>query len=320
MTTSLTKPNWAGAGPLSQLVNLAIRTPPLYALMKGQARAVLIRTAERNGVPWQQTVEELRQAKLASHLPQLRRPEVPYPAYYQVPFHAYPQGNLCWQAAFEAEPATQAMALRIWPQESLTWQEAQARLRQSFHDVLSVHGPETVSDILDMGCSVGISTRSIHQYYQRRQGRAVRTVGLDLSEYMLAVARHRDPAAELEWRHGAAEQTGLPAESVDLITLQFVAHELPQAATHSILREAFRLLRPGGCLAILDNNPRSPVIQNLPPVLFTLMKSTEPWSDEYYALDLEAAIAAAGLTPIATVASDPRHRTVIARKHMTREP
>lgn len=33
---------------------------------------------------------------------------------------------------------------------------------------------------------------------------------------------------------------------------------------------------------------RSPVIQNLPPAIFTLMKSTEPWSDEYYLMDFEA--------------------------------
>ena len=38
------------------------------------------------------------------------------------------------------------------------------------------------------------------------------------------------------------------------------------------VRECRRLLRLGGCLAIVDNNPRSKVIQNLPPVLFTLMK------------------------------------------------
>jgi hypothetical protein len=38
------------------------------------------------------------------------------------------------------------------------------------------------------------------------------------------------------------------------------------------VRECRRLLRPGGTLAIADNNPKSKVIQNLPPVLFTLMK------------------------------------------------
>jgi hypothetical protein len=32
---------------------------------------------------------------------------------------------------------------------------------------------------------------------------------------------------------------------------------------------------------------RSKVIQNLPPVIFTLMKSTEPHSDVYYTFDVE---------------------------------
>lgn len=67
------------------------------------------------------------------------------------------------------------------------------------------------------------------------------------------------------------------------------------------------------CLSkfIADNNPRSKVIQNLPPVLFTLMKSTEPWSDEYYAFDLEAEMRAAGLKGVVTVESDPRHRAIL---------
>lgn len=29
-------------------------------------------------------------------------------------------------------------------------------------------------------------------------------------------------------------------------------------------------------------------MQNLPPALYTLMRSTEPWHDEYYTLDMEA--------------------------------
>lgn len=55
---------------------------------------------------------------------------------------------------------------------------------------------------------------------------------------------------------------------------------------------------------------RSKVIQSLPPVLFTLMKSTEPWSDEYYLFDLEACMREAGLQSVRTTESDPRHRTV----------
>lgn len=308
------KPAWAGDDLLSRFVNVLIQTRPIYAVMKQQARRVLIKTAEKNGIPWRKTYEDLENSGIQHQLEQFTNPAIAYPAYYQVPFHAYDAGNLCWPAAFEAEPATYAMALRVWPQESLTWEEAQARLRGSFHQVLAKYGPTEVRDILDIGCSIGISTLTLHHYYQSRQNAPVRTVGLDLSPYMLAVAQRRDVNREIEWIHSRAEQTGFSDRSFDLVTLQFVTHELPGEATLSIFQEARRLLRPGGYLAVVDNNPKSPVIQNLPPVLFTLMKSTEPWSDDYYTFDMEAAMQTAGLEYIVTVASDPRHRTLIARR------
>ncbi len=309
------KPDWAGEDLLSRFVNRLIDTKPIYAVMKSQARRVLVKTAEKNGIPWRENYEMLEASEAKQALTKVSNPNIAYPDYYQVPFHAYDEGNLCWPAAFEAESATYAMALRIWPQEELTWQAAQARLRASFHDVLAEYGPHPVRDILDMGCSVGISTRTIHDYYESAQNHTVRTVGLDLSPYMLAVAKVRDEAGAIaQWIHTRAEDTGLSGASFDLVTLQFTIHELPRHITQAIFREAHRLLRPGGCLAIVDNNPQSPVIQKLPPVLFTLMKSTEPWSDDYYTFDVEAALQESGLEHVVTVVSDPRHRTLVGRK------
>lgn len=314
-TNQLPKPAWAGDDLLSRCVNRLIQTKPLYAVMKQQARQVLIKTAEKNGIPWRQNYEALANSGIQQQLGQLTNPRITYPDYYRLPFHAYEAGNLCWQAAFEAESATHAMALRVWKQESLSWPEAQARLRGSFHQVLAAHIAQPVQDILDIGCSVGISTLALHRFYQASQTIPVRTVGLDLSPYMLAVAQQRDENREISaWIHANAEATELPANSFDLITLQFVIHELPRTATVAIFREALRLLRPQGYLAVVDNNPQSPVIQNLPPVLFTLMKSTEPWSDDYYTFDVEAAICSVGLEHIVTTASDPRHRTILSRK------
>ena len=73
--------------------------------------------------------------------------------------------------------------------------------------------------------------------------------------------------------------------------------ELPTAIDHTSTR---------GCKSA------SEVIQNLPPALFTLMKSTEPWTDQYYVLDLEQEMRDAGFADVVTVGSDPRHRTVMA--------
>ncbi len=315
MTTTKLKPDWAGDDLLSRLVNRAIQTPALYALMKRQARQVMIKTAEKNNIPWRQTCIDLDTPEMRQRLAALTNPELVYPDYYQVPFHAYSEGNLCWQAAFEAAPATYAMALRIWPQEDMSWQAAQARLRQSFLAVLEAHGPAQVNDVLDLGCSVGISTLSLHRHYAQKHSPAARTVGLDLSPYMLAVAQAQDAQGEIaQWVHAAAEATGFADGCFDVVTMQFVAHELPRTATQAIFAEALRVLRPGGALALVDNNPQSPVIQALPPVLFTLMKSTEPWSDDYYTFDLAAALRAAGFESPVTVPSDPRHRTLVARK------
>lgn len=320
-------PAWAGQDTLlSKFVNTLIATPGLYDLMKLGARQTLISTAENNGVAWRGTVAQLEadRRRLEELRVALTDPRIEYPSYYTLPFHAYSEGNLNWLAAQEAEPATYSMALRVWPDEvkagSLGWEAAQQRLRSSYIDQLLAYlasvGAASVTDIVDVGCSVGISTRSLSAAFPA----AKHIRGLDLSPFMLAVAAARDeaippPAGQTRtWTHGFGEQTGLPERSVDLYSASFLFHELPQAASRDVMAEAFRVLRPGGVFALTDNNPRSAVIQGLPPAIFTLMKSTEPHSDEYYAFDQEGALQEAGFTDVKTVETDPRHRAIFALK------
>ena len=309
------KPDWAGDDLLSKAVDAAIGNKLLYeGLMKPMARRTLINTAEKNGVAWRDIAAELDgDPEVRAAYDDVVDASVTYPEYYLKPFHAYAEGNLCWLAAVEAEPATMAMALRVYPKERITAETAQARLRDSYTDALRAHvdahgrEPET---IVDVGCSVGISTRYISDAFPEAE-----MIGLDLSPYMLAVAKRRDegqPGAERRrWVHGLGEATGMADDSVDVVSLAFVIHECPEDATRALMKEAARILKPGGTFVMTDNNPKSAVIQNLPPALFTLMKSTEPHSNEYYQVDIEGMLRECGFEHVHTEQTDPRHRTVL---------
>ena len=319
MNTASQAPQWAdssrGLGRLIEsLISIGLLRRPLFF----QARQLIIRTAERNGIPWRARRQQLQQAA-EPLLEQSRTADLSIPEYYRVRFHAYEQGNLCWQAATEAEQATDAMALRVWPDEQLSPQQAQARLRQAIHNSAEPLLEQPIQRVLDMGCSVGVSTQALARWLNQRadaQGEArPEVIGLDLSAEMLAVARVRDHQRLVgQWRHAAAEATGLEPASIDLLSLQFVCHELPQRATAAVLAEAARLLRPGGVLLMVDQDPSSAVLQRLPAAVATLLKSTEPYIEQYFALDMTTALEAAGFRDLRISACDPRHRVIACKR------
>ncbi len=306
-------PNWvASRHPLGWLIDRLLAIEPLRQLMFLQARRLIIRTAERRGIAWRARREELQQ-QAEPLLALSTDPATTTPAYYRARFHAYDAGNLCWAAAGEAEQATDAMALRVWPGETLEPEQAQRRLRQAIFAAIEPNLTSPVRSALDIGCSVGVGTLALKQWLDAREGTDVTVEGLDLSPQMLAVARVRDPEGRIRcWHHAAAEATGLPVASVDLITLQFVCHELPAEATRAVLREAARLLPPGGVLALVDQDPDSKVIRRLPAPIATLLKSTEPYLEEYFSLDLPGAMGEAGFRDVRSQACDPRHRVLVA--------
>lgn len=80
-----------------------------------------------------------------------------------------------------------------------------------------------------------------------------------------------------------------------------------------MLAEGARLLRPGGVIALVDQDPGSAVIRRLPAPIATLLKSTEPYLQKYFRLDLPAAGQQAGFQEVRAEACDPRHRVLVAR-------
>ncbi|WP_066425202.1 class I SAM-dependent methyltransferase [Anabaena sp. 4-3] len=291
----------------SRLINGILAIKPLANLAKHQARQMMIKRAEKIGVPWTQEVKTLQARDWTSDLDQIQNPQITYPDYYLTSFHGYEQGDLCWLAAFELEVAARAVHAKIWPDAEA---QGDAKLRQSYHDIVKAKIPQAPQNILDLGCSVGLSTFALQELYPQ-----AKVTGLDLSPYFLAVANYRTQQhqANINWVHAPGESTGLPDASFDFVSIFLVCHELPQSATRQIFAEVRRVLRPGGYIGIMDMNPQAEAYKKMPPYILTLLKSTEPYLDQYFALDIEQALVEAGFQTPTITPNSPRHRTIIAQ-------
>lgn len=293
-------------GIASRLVNGILAIKPLANFAKHQARQMMIKRAQRIGVPWINEVKTLQTRDWTEDFAQVQNPQITYPDYYLTSFHGYDEGDLSWQAAFELEVAARTVHAGIWQDGKA---DGDAKLRQSYHDILKVRVPQP-RDILDLGCSVGLSTFTLQETYPHAQ-----VTGLDLSPYFLAVAKYRaqQSQAQINWIHATAESTGLPDRAFDLVSLFLICHELPQLATQKIFAEVRRILRPGGHISIMDMNPQAEAYKKMPPYILTLLKSTEPYMDQYFALDIEQTLVEAGFQTPTITKNSPRHRTVIAQ-------
>jgi ubiquinone/menaquinone biosynthesis C-methylase UbiE len=121
--------------------------------------------------------------------------------------------------------------------------------------------------VLDLGSGGGIDVL----LSARRVGPAGKAYGLDMTDEMLALAeenKRKSGLTNVEFLKGEIENIPLPDDSVDVIISNCVINL--SADKDRVLAEAFRVLRPGGRLAVSDIVTRG----EIPP---EIRRSIELW-------------------------------------------
>ena len=95
--------------------------------------------------------------------------------------------------------------------------------------------------MVDVGCGSGQSTNIFHSYFDE-------IIGTDVSKEQLDQARKQNMYKNIQYLEGNAENLPLASRSVDFLASTMAAHwfDLPQ-----FFKEAERVLKPSGCLAII---------------------------------------------------------------------
>ena len=166
--------------------------------------------------------------------------------------------------------------------------------------------------VLDLGAGGGIDVL----LSARRVGPTGKAYGLDMTEEMLALAhenKHRSGLENVEFLRGEIESIPLPDKSVDVIISNCVINL--SADKDRVLREAFRVLKPGGRIAVSDVVTRGEILPEIRRSVLLWVGCVAGALDES---DYRAKLAAAGFEQI-DLEPTRIHRAEDAREFLSRE-
>ena len=206
-----------------------------------------------------------------------------YPRYYLQNFHFQSDGWLSERSA----------KLYDHQVEVLFGGGADAMRRQALVPLhhFFTERPSRGARLLDLACGTGRFLTFVKANYPR-----LAVTALDLSpNYLAEAARNLAPWRGVDFEQAAAEETGLPDASFEVVTCVYLFHELPPKVRTAVAQEIARLLKPGGLFILIDSiqtgdRPEYDGLLEYFPVAFH-----EPYYSSYVACDLTELFTEVGL-------------------------
>lgn len=159
---------------------------------------------------------------------------IAYPPWYLHRWHFLPEGYLSRRGISLYERA-------IVP---LYYEGQEARIVARAADAVAAAG---ASRVLDVACGAG---RALAAFGRRLAGAEL--AGIDLSPFMLERARTRLPEA-VDLVHGDSRALPWDDGQFDAVVSMHHAGHVPQREAVDVLREALRVLRPGGTFVLVEH-------------------------------------------------------------------
>ena len=149
--------------------------------------------------------------------------------------------------------------------------------------------------ILDLGCTVGHNTGAWKDVFPDAE-----VHGIDVAAPCLryAAARARSQGRAVHFRQMDAEALRFPDASFDVVFSSMFLHEVPRKGIPKVLREAYRVLRPGGLMLHMELPPADQLSAYDSFYLdWDGHYNNEPFYRAFRAMDLRRIVATAGFAP-----------------------